>query len=37
MVPEDSKDKVLEIFKNYPEGKIITSQLDNQGARVLFN
>ncbi len=37
MVPEDCKDKVLEIFKNYPEGKIITSQLDNQGARVLFN
>lgn len=37
MVPESSKEKVLEIFKRYPEGKIIISQLDVQGARVLSN
>ena len=37
MVPEESKEKVLEIFKHYPEGKIITSKLDVKGARVLFN
>lgn len=37
MVPEESKGKVLKIFQNYPEGKIITSQLDVKGARVLSN
>ncbi len=37
MVPKQLEDKVLKIFKKYPEGKIITSQLDVQGARVLKN
>ncbi|MDH3610213.1 MAG: GHMP kinase [Nitrosopumilus sp.] len=37
MVPKEHESKVLKIFKKYPEGKIITSQLDVQGARVLTN
>ncbi|MDH3617339.1 MAG: GHMP kinase [Nitrosopumilus sp.] len=37
MVPKELESKVLEIVKKYPEGKIITSQLDVQGARVLKN
>ncbi len=37
IVPKELENKVLEIFKNYPEGKIISSQLDNQGARLLYN
>jgi pantoate kinase len=37
MIPKISKNKVLDIFKKYPEGKIIISQLDVQGARVLNN
>ena len=37
MVPENSKEKVLDIFKKYPEGKIIVSELDEQGARILNN
>lgn len=37
MIPKISKNKVLDIFKKYPEGKIIISQLDVQGARVLYN
>ncbi|HUT05877.1 MAG TPA: GHMP kinase [Nitrosopumilaceae archaeon] len=37
MVPKELESKVLEIIKKYPEGKIITSQLDVQGARVLKN
>lgn len=37
LVPKEMEDKVLKIFKKYPEGKIITSQLDVQGARVLNN
>jgi pantoate kinase len=37
MVPKEFEEKVLEIVKKYPEGKIITSQLDVQGARVLKN
>lgn len=37
MVQENSKDKALEIFRKYPEGKIIISKLDEQGARILFN
>lgn len=37
MVPKELEDKVLQIFKRYPEGKIIISQLDDQGARVLKN
>ncbi|HUU47985.1 MAG TPA: GHMP kinase [Nitrosopumilaceae archaeon] len=37
MVPKELESKVVEIFKKYPEGKIIKSQLDVQGARVLTN
>jgi len=37
MVPKEQEDKVLEIFKKYPQGKIIKSQLDVHGARVLKN
>jgi pantoate kinase len=37
MVPKEFEEKVLEIVKKYPEGKIIKSQLDVQGARVLKN
>jgi len=37
MVTENSKDKALEIFRKYPEGKIIISELDEQGARILNN
>lgn len=37
MVPKELESKVLKIFKKYPEGKIITSQIDVQGARVLKN
>ncbi len=37
MIPKNSKNKVLDIYKKYSEGKIIISQLDVQGARVLNN
>jgi len=37
MVPKELESKVVGIFKKYPEGKIIKSQLDVQGARVLTN
>lgn len=37
MIPKNSKNKVLDIFKKYSEGKIIISQLDLRGARVLNN
>jgi len=37
MIPKELEGKVLKIFKKYPEGKIIISQLDLQGARVLKN
>ena len=37
MIPKKDEAKVLEIFQKYPEGKIIKSELDNTGARVLYN
>ena len=37
MIPKKDESKVLEIFQKYPEGKIIKSELDNNGARVLCN
>lgn len=37
MIPKKDEVKVLEIFQKYPEGKIIKSELDNNGARVLYN
>ena len=37
MIPKEKEDTVLEILQKYPEGLIIKSELDNQGARILFN
>ena len=37
MVQEKSIDEVLKIFEKYPEGRIIISKLDKEGARVLNN
>ena len=37
MIPKGKENDVLEILQKYPEGLIIKSELDNQGARVLFN
>ena len=37
MIPKKDEARVLEIFEKYPEGKIIKSELDNNGARVLYN
>jgi len=37
MVEEKSINEVLKIFKKYPEGRIIISKLDKEGARVLNN
>lgn len=37
MIPKEEENKVLEIFKKYSDGIIIRSELDNNGARVLYN
>ena len=37
MIPKEKEQVVLEILRKYPEGLIIKSELDDQGARVLFN
>ena len=37
MISKDAEDKVLEILQKYPDGIIIKSELDNNGARVLNN
>jgi pantoate kinase len=37
MIPEKSEKKVLEILEKYSDGIIIKSELDNAGARVLYN
>ena len=37
MIPKEKEKYVLEILRKYPEGLIIKSELDDQGARVLFN
>ncbi len=37
MISKDAEDKVLEILQKYPDGIIIKSELDNDGARVLNN
>ncbi|NNM35700.1 MAG: GHMP kinase [Nitrosopumilus sp.] len=37
MIPKEKESIVLNILQKYPEGTIIKSELDNQGARVLFN
>jgi pantoate kinase len=37
MIPKEDEDKVLEILQKYPDGIVIKSELDNIGARVLYN
>jgi len=37
MIPKEKEEKVLQILQKYPEGIIIRSELDNQGARILNN
>jgi len=37
MVPKEDEDKVLEILQKYSDGIIIKSELDDNGARVLYN
>mgnify|MGYP000026452034 CR=1 FL=1 len=37
MIPQEEEFRVLEILKKYPDGIIIKSELDNDGARVLDN
>ena len=37
MIPKEKENYVLQILEKYPEGIIIRSELDNQGARVLSN
>jgi len=37
MIPKKDESKILNILQKYSEGIIIKSELDNNGARVLFN
>lgn len=37
MIPKEKENDVLEILHKYSDGSIIKSELDDQGARVLFN
>ncbi|MEK0376519.1 MAG: GHMP kinase [Nitrosopumilus sp.] len=37
MIPKEDEDKVLEILQKYSDGIVIKSELDNNGARVLYN
>ena len=37
MIPKEDEDKVLEILQKYSDGIIIKSELDDNGARVLYN
>jgi pantoate kinase len=37
MIPKEKENYVLQILEKYPEGIIIRSELDNQGARILNN
>ncbi len=37
MIPKEDEDKVLEILQKYPDGIVIKSELDVNGARVLYN
>ncbi len=37
MIPKEGEDKVLEILQKYPDGIVIKSELDDNGARVLYN
>jgi pantoate kinase len=37
MIPQEKENEVLGIIQKYPDGIIIKSELDNDGARVLLN
>ncbi len=37
MIPKESEDKVLEILQKYSDGIVIKSELDDNGARILYN
>ena len=37
LIPKEKEDEVLEILQKYPDGIIIKSELDDNGARVLYN
>jgi pantoate kinase len=37
MIPKEDEDKVLEILQKYPDGIVIKSELDDNGARILYN
>ncbi|MBA4719266.1 MAG: GHMP kinase [Nitrosopumilus sp.] len=37
MIPKEDENKVLKILQKYPDGIIIKSELDDNGARVLYN
>jgi len=37
MVPKEDEKNVLEILQKYSDGIVIKSELDNQGARILYN
>jgi len=37
MIPKEDEKNVLEILQKYPDGIVIKSELDNNGARVLYN
>ncbi len=37
MIPKEKENKILEILEKYSDGIIIKSELDDTGARVLYN
>lgn len=37
MIPKENEDKVLKILQKYSDGIVIKSELDDNGARVLYN
>ena len=37
MIPKEDEDKVLEILQKYSDGIVIKSELDENGARLLYN
>jgi pantoate kinase len=37
MIPKEKENKILEILEKYSDGIIIKSELDDVGARVLYN
>jgi pantoate kinase len=37
MIPKENENKILKILEKYSDGIIIKSELDNTGARILYN